>query len=128
MQLDGMVKARAEKENLRQLALMAREAMNRRGAELSLPADGVRLWIWSDLHFDDERIRWHAKRPFRSICAMNGTLRAHWREAVAPGDTVVCAGDLGGRRNIFGRWKPPCDHLPGRKVVVLGHHDFTRFR
>ena len=56
MQLDGMVKARAEKENLRHLALMAREAMNRRGAELSLPADGARLWIWSDLHFHDERI------------------------------------------------------------------------
>ena len=45
MQLDGMVKARAEKENLRHLALMARETMNRRGAELSVPADGTRLWI-----------------------------------------------------------------------------------
>ena len=41
MQLDGMVKARAEKENRRHLALMAREAMNRRGAELSMPADGA---------------------------------------------------------------------------------------
>ena len=60
MQLDGMVKARAEKENLRHLALMARETMNRRGAELSMPADGARLWISSDLHFDDERIRKHA--------------------------------------------------------------------
>lgn len=35
----------------------------------------------------------------------------------------MCAGDLGGRRNIFGRWKPPCDNLPDRKVVVLGNHD-----
>ena len=40
----------------------------------------------------------------------------------------MCAGDLGGRRNIFGRWKPPSDDLPGRKIVVLGNHDFTRFR
>ena len=39
MQLDGMVKARAKKENLWHLALMAWEAMNRRGAELSMPAD-----------------------------------------------------------------------------------------
>ena len=91
MQLDGMVKARVEKENLRHIALMAREAMNRRGAELS-PVDGARLWIWSDLHFDDERIRRNAKRSFRSISAMNGTLRDHWREAVAPGDTVVYPG------------------------------------
>ncbi len=128
MQLDGTVKARAEKENLRHLALMAREAMNRRGAELSMPADGARLWIWSDLHFDDERIRRHAKRPFPTIRTMNWALRDRWREAVAPHDTVVCAGDLGGRRNIFGRLKPPCANLPGRKVVVLGNHDFTRFR
>ena len=60
-----------------------------RGAELSLPADGDRLWIGSDLHFDDERIRWHAKRPFRSICAMNSTLRDHWREAVASTSSVA---------------------------------------
>ena len=112
----------------RYLALMAREAMNRRGAELSMPADGARLWIWSDLHFDDERIRRHAKRPFPTICTMNWAPRDRWREAVALGDTVVCAGDLGGRRNIFGRWKPPCENLPGRKVVVLGNYDFTRFR
>ena len=37
MQLDGMVKAGIEKENLRHLALIAREAMTRRGAELSMP-------------------------------------------------------------------------------------------
>ena len=62
---------------------------------------------------------------------MSAPLRDHWREAVAPGDTVVCAGDLGGRRNIFGRWKPPCDpcdNLPSGNVAVLGNHDFTRFR
>ena len=41
------------------------------GAELSMPADGARLWIWSDLPFDDERIRRHAKRPFPTIRTMN---------------------------------------------------------
>jgi len=35
MQLDRMVKAGVEKENLRHLSLMAREAATRRGAELS---------------------------------------------------------------------------------------------
>ena len=80
-----------------------------------MPTDGARLWIWSDLHFNDERIRSNAKRPFPTVRAMTGVLRDRWREAVAPGDTVVCAGDLGGRRNIFGRWKPPCENLPGRR-------------
>ena len=119
---------RVEHENLRHLAAMARETLKRPGAELSVPADGSRLWIWSDLHFDDERIRRNAKRPFPTVRAMNAALRDRWREAAGSGDTVVCAGDLGGRRNIFGRWKPPCVNLPGRKVVVLGNHDFTRFR
>ena len=64
MQLDGMVKARAETENLRHIAFVAWGAMNRRDAELSIPADGARLWISSHLHFDDERIRSNAKRPF----------------------------------------------------------------
>lgn len=109
------------------LAAMARETARRSGAELPLPADGARLWIWSDLHFDDERIWWSAKRPFPSLREMNQRLRERWRQAVGPGDTVVCAGDLGGRRNAFGRWKPPCVNLPGWKVVVLGNHDFTRF-
>lgn len=110
------------------LAAMARETARRSGAELPLPADGTRLWIWSDLHFDDERIWWSAKRPFPSLREMNRGLQERWRKAVGPGDTVVCAGDLGGRRNAFGCWKPPCVNLPGWKVVVLGNHDFTRFR
>jgi len=108
--------------------VMARETRSRSGAELRLPADGTRLWIWSDLHFDDERIWWTVKRPFPSLREMNQGLRARWREAVAPGDIVVCAGDLGGRRAFLGRWQPPCVDLPGRKVIVLGNHDFTRFR
>ena len=127
-QLDGMVKAGVETENLRHLAGMARETLKRSGAELSMPTDGARLWIWSDLHFDDERIRRNAKRPFPSIRAMNGALRDRWRDAAEAGDTVVCVGDLGGRRSIFGRWRPPCVNLSGRKVAVLGNHDFTRFR
>ncbi|MCY4119654.1 MAG: metallophosphoesterase [Acidobacteria bacterium] len=128
MHLDGMVQAKVANEDLRALAAMARETARRSGAELALPADGTRLWIWSDLHFDDERIWWNAKRPFPSLREMNEGLRARWREAVADGDTVVCAGDLGGSRTAFGRWKPPCVNLPGRKVVVLGNHDFTWFR
>ena len=128
MQRDGMVKAGVERENLRHLALIAHEAMTRRGAVLPMPAHGARLWIWSDLHFDDENTRRHAKRPFQTLRAMNRTLRDRWREAVAPADTVVCAGDLGGRRSVIGRWKPPRANLPGRKIVVLGNHDFTRYR
>lgn len=125
--LDGMVQAGDVYGTLRALAAMARETRRRSGAELRLPVDGTRLRIWSDLHFDDERIWWSVKRPFRSLCEMNQALRARWREAVGPGDTIVCVGDLGGRRDFLGRWQPPCVDLPGRKVIVLGNHDFTWF-
>ena len=114
-----------DQENLWHLALMAREAMNRRGAELSMLVDGARLWIWSDLHFDDERIRRHAKRPFPTTRTMSGTLRDRWREVVAPGDTVGCAGDLGATSSVAG--SRPATISPAGKVVVLGNHDFTRF-
>lgn len=86
MHLDWMVELGAIN-----LAAMARETARRFGAELPLPAAGTRLWIWSDLHFDDERIWWSAKRPFRSLREMNQGLRDRWRQAVAPGDTVVFA-------------------------------------
>lgn len=75
MQLDEMVKARVEHENLRHLAAMARETLKRPSAELSVPADGSRLWIWSDLHFDDERIRRNAKPPLPTVRTMNAAAR-----------------------------------------------------
>ena len=93
-----------------------------------MPADGARLWIRPDLHSDGERIRRAAKRPFSTIRTMNWALQDRWREAVAPADTGVCAGDLGSRRSVLGRRKPPCADLPRRKIVVLGNHDFTRYR
>lgn len=29
---------------------------------------------------------------------------------------------------FFGRWTPPSANLPGRKIVILGNHNFTRYR
>ena len=125
-QLTAMAAARIEHENPRHLRLLARETRRRRGAEMPAPRPGAELRIWADLHFDDERIRRAAERPWPGIEPMNAALRRAWRESAAPGATMVCAGDMGGRRTILGRRHPPCEGLPGPWHTVLGNHDFTR--
>ena len=90
------------------------------------PRPGADIRIWADLHFDDERIRRAAERPWPGIEPMNAALRRAWCESAAPGSMMVCAGDMGGRRTILGRRHPPCEGLPGPWHTVLGNHDFTR--
>ena len=125
-QLTAMAAARVEHENPRHLRLMARETRRRRGAEMPAPEPGAEIRIWADLHFDEERIWRAAERPWPAVEPMNAALRRCWRESMAPGATMVCAGDIGGHRTILGRWHPPCAELPGPWRAVLGNHDFTR--
>ena len=99
-QLTAMAAARVEHENPRHLRLMARETRRRRGAEILAPEPGAEILIWADLHFDEERMRRVAERPWPAVEPMNAELRRSWREAMAPGATMVCAGDIGGYRTI----------------------------
>ena len=124
-QLTAMAAARVEHENPRHLRLMARETRRRRGAEMPAPEPGAEIRIWADLHFDEERIWRAAERPWPAVEPMNAALRRSWRESMAPGATMVCAGDIGGHRTILGRWHRPCAELPGPWRAVLGNHDFT---
>ena len=57
---------------------MAREARRRRGAEIPAPEPGAEIRIWADLHFDDERIRRAAERPWPAVDPMNTALRRSW--------------------------------------------------
>ena len=116
-----------DREYARQLTAMAaaRVTRRRRGAEMPAPEPGAEIRIWADL-FDEERIWRAAERPWPAVEPMNAALRRSWRESMAPGATIVCAGDIGGHRTILGRWHPPCAELPGPWRAVLGNHDFTR--
>ena len=116
IQLDGMVKATAEKENLRHLALMAREAMSRRDAELSMPADEAQMWIWSDLHFrrgEDPQTR---EAPVRD--------RPH--DELDPPRPL--AGDRGAKRHGDVRRGPrrPARHLRSVEVALRFAEDVIR--
>ena len=77
------------------------------------PEPGAEIRIWADLHFDDERIRRAAERPWPAVEPMNAALRRSWRESMATGTAMVCAGDIEGRRTIMGRRRPPDAELSG---------------
>ena len=125
-QLTAMAASPPDHENPYDLRRMARETGRRNGAELPAPRPEAEIVVWADLHFDDDRIRRAAERPWPAIEPMNARLQRSWHEAMTPGTVMVCAGDMGGRRRIFGRRRPPCADLPGPWRAVLGNHDFTR--
>lgn len=89
---------------------------------------GAEIAVLSDLHFDDERMRRAAERPWPAVEPMNACLRRNWHEAMKPATVMVCVGDVGGRRRAVGgrRRRPPCAYRPGPWQAVLGNHDFTR--
>ena len=88
-----------------------------------------RTWLWSDLHLSDPSVLLGSGRPFGSVEEMNRHLLRNWRRRVGAGDTVICLGDVAHPE----AWRDDCLVLdlaecPGDRLLVLGNHDFTRFR
>ena len=92
----------------------------RGGADL-VPGKG-RTWIWSDLHLGDQDALDFFGRPFTSVEAMTEAISKHWREAVDPGDTIVCLGDAT-KGQTDGPGINALRAMPGRKILVFGNHD-----
>ncbi len=126
-QLAAMAAARVEHENPRHLRLMARETRRCRGAEMPAPEPGAEIRIWANLHFDDERIRRAAGRPWPAVEPMNAALRRSWRESMPPGAAMVCAGATSGAAGPS--WAAGARRTWGfqaRGASPSGNHDFTR--
>lgn len=84
-------------------------------------AAGRRVWITSDLHFNHARIIGFCDRPFKDTEAMNSGIRKLLMK-VGEDDLLIIAGDLKMGEEI----NPEALHgLPGRKILVVGNHDFT---
>lgn len=76
----------------------------------------------SDLHLGHARICELADRPFSDLDHMNTTLIDNWNERVTPEDTVYVLGDVVmGQREMT---LPLLDRLMGRKILVMGNHDY----
>ena len=83
-------------------------------------------WLWSDLHLHHRNIIRYTKRPFASRDEMDEALLAAWRETVGEGETVICGGDMALAGTLTGRRLAAVRNAPGRKVLILGNHDFTK--
>ena len=81
--------------------------------------------MWSDLHLGHAKSISAFGRPHRTPEEMDDQLFDAWWRAVDSGDTIVNLGDLtpGG---LSGRRLKRLRAAPGRKVLVLGNHEFTR--
>ena len=102
---------------------LLREATKQAGGTLETPDDET--WIWSDLHLGDDTAIEHGNRPFENTEAMNGALLDAWRTCVDADHTIVNLGDVTRAMTPWRKSAGTLRALPGRKIVVLGNHDFT---
>ena len=81
------------------------------------------VWLWSDLHLGHAMTISVFGRPYWTPEEMDDALFGAWRRVVDPDDTVVTLGDvaIGG---LSGRRLKRFRAAPGRKVLVLGNHEF----
>ena len=85
--------------------------------------DHPTVWLWSDLHLGHAMALSVFARPFGSPEEMDDALLGAWHRVVDPGDLVATLGDvaIGG---LSGRRLKRVRAAPGRKMLVLGNHEF----
>lgn len=86
--------------------------------------DGKKVWFWSDQHFNHHNIIRYSSRPFDSVAHMNNTMLSNYHANVKQEDLVVFGGDI-----AFGevaKIKHQLEALPGKKVLIIGNHDFEK--
>ncbi len=82
------------------------------------------IYFWSDQHFFHHNIIKYANRPFGSVSEMNQKMIKNYYETVKEEDLVFFCGDLafGDIELTKTLWKG----APGKKVLILGNHDFEK--
>lgn len=109
--------------NRKSVRAMLKETESTEGATLTAGEESA-IWLWSDLHLHHRNIIRHCSRPFGSVEEMNAALLGAWRDTVAAGDTIVCAGDIALAGSLRGGRAGSVTMMPGRKLLVRGNHDF----
>ena len=88
--------------------------------------DGHRTWVWSDLHLRHANIIKHCKRPFANARDMDRTMMTAWKSVVGTDDTVLNGGDVALAGSLGESGRARIREAPGRKILVVGNHDFNR--
>ena len=124
-------------EALQRILATGKPRGNRRGIRLIIdytethPVEvhrpgGHRTWVWSDLHLRHGNIIKYCDRPFRDAPHMDGAIMTGWRSAVGAGDTVLNGGDVALAGALDDAGRAEIREAPGRKLLVVGNHDFNR--
>lgn len=82
----------------------------------------------ADTHFGHQLMlsETACNRPFRDTREMDEFLIRAWNEAVGPDDLVYHLGDFAFGLHDAGRVKSIFDRLQGRKILILGNHDYAK--
>lgn len=86
--------------------------------------NGGKVYFWSDQHINHHNIIKFSDRPFHSTIEMNEYMYSEYFNVVTENDVVVFGGDV-----AFGdvnETKERLKQLPGKKILVLGNHDFDK--
>ena len=79
-------------------------------------------FIYSDPHFDSERIIINGKRPFNDVQEMNNALIERYNATVGKQDICYWLGDI-----MYGATKEKVvkvlSQMHGRKFLIMGNHD-----
>lgn len=79
-------------------------------------------YVFSDPHFDSEKIIGFGNRPFKTVAEMNATIIKNYNAIVGKQDICYWLGDVmygatkGKVQNILSR-------MHGRKFLIMGNHD-----
>jgi calcineurin-like phosphoesterase family protein len=81
------------------------------------------IYYWSDMHFNHKNIIEYSQRPFTSIEDMNEAMFTNYEDIVKENDLVIFGGDVAfDNIDITKKIK----NLPGKKILILGNHDFNK--
>jgi len=87
-------------------------------------SDGGKIYFWSDQHINHNNIIKFSDRPFHSTEEMNEYMYSEYFNIVTEKDLVIFGGDV-----AFGdvnETKERLQQLPGKKILVLGNHEFDK--
>lgn len=85
-------------------------------------ATGARVWMTADLHLCHANIIRYCDRPYFDVGSMNEAV-LQLLGKVGPDELLVIVGDVS-----MGNYEASIElvrRIPGRKILVLGNHDFT---
>lgn len=85
--------------------------------------DPAKIWLWSDMHFNHDRIREYTNRPWDCVDQMDADLLKSLT-TVPDGHTLIWLGDIGWGQKWTETYAPKTSNVT--HILVPGNHDMER--